>query len=557
MKLKNMSIAALSSILLILFLPVFYCIIFYGSNMNYNEAHKIVTIEGNKVLLLCTFIGVLILSLFYFVLRKIPYNRHTITGVAIFAFLTCILFYLVNVNISKCIAFYGGWDCGMVANSARWVYEGGELGYDDYYSIYSNNVPITWLLLKLYSISSSLFGYPYNPEFIWIQFQCIMFSMAVFLSVMTVLIICKKIAVAILTLLINCWFLTLSPWKIIPYTDGSTIAIPILIIFLYAVLLRLKPRWKYFLWLIMSFVGVWGGIMKATCYVTLIAIVLVDFVWILFEQVSIRSKAKKLVFRVVLLACGFLLATYCKYGMYQTLNYEYNYDMEIGWSNYLYNGLNEETTGACSGEGLEIVRTYAGSSRATRNMYEMEGVKERLVNKGIRGLLDFWIRKQVMNYNDGTFSWFQEGFFNAWAYEDIIDSSWEEPLKNFYWEDGENFILFTTLSQGIWIFVLLGVIVEALLLLISSLIRLKSQVDNRLMLSEALCIRTVGIVAFIGIFLFVMLFEGRARYLFNSIPVFSTMAVVGYCEMMEKLCGAKGYMSNLFGKSTKEKVCND
>lgn len=100
-------------------------------------------------------------------------------------------FYMININISKCIAFYGGWDCGMVANSARWIFEGGELGYDDYYTIYSNNIPITWLLYKLYCFSSGMKAYPYNPEFIWIQFQCVMLSLAVLCSVLLVLRVSK------------------------------------------------------------------------------------------------------------------------------------------------------------------------------------------------------------------------------------------------------------------------------------------------------------------------------------------------------------------------------
>jgi hypothetical protein len=36
-------------------------------------------------------------------------------------------------------------------------------------------------------------------------------------------------------------------------------------------------------------------------------------------------------------------------------------------------------------------------------------------------------------------------------------------------------------------------------------------------------------------FLFVMLFEARARYLYNTIPVFSVMAVFGYYELYRKL----------------------
>lgn len=62
MKKKCISTATLSVLLLVLFLPVFYYIVFYGTNMNYNEMHKIITVEGNKVLSLCTVIGVAVLG---------------------------------------------------------------------------------------------------------------------------------------------------------------------------------------------------------------------------------------------------------------------------------------------------------------------------------------------------------------------------------------------------------------------------------------------------------------------------------------------------------------
>ncbi|MCH5343369.1 MAG: hypothetical protein J1E64_04960 [Acetatifactor sp.] len=535
MKLKYISVATVASILLVLFLPVFLNVIFIGNNMNYNEKHKIVTLYNNVILLMFAVVGVGILFALFYLLRKIPFNRYTLTGVIIFSLFVCVLFYIINIKISKCIAFYGGWDCGMVANSARWVYEGGELGYDDYYLIYVNNVPITWILYQLYSISSELPNYPYNPEFIWIEFQCFMLTAAVFFSAMTVLIISKKVALTGMVVLINAMFLGLSPWKVIPYTDASTIAIPVFIIFLYTLFLHIKSRIRYILWLLMIIAGVLGGILKATCYVPLIAILLIELMWTLFGRVSIFQKIKKLIYRIVLFLCGFLFASYCKIGMYQSLDYEYNYDMAITWTTYLYDGLNELTTGSISGDGLVIVRAYAEHPRYIRDMVERKYIKDRLSEKGFTGLMDFWLRKQVMNYNDGTFSWFQEGFFNVLAYEDIIDSSWEEPLKDFYWNDGENFIVFNTLSQGIWIFVLLGVIVETIQILINAILCVKNRSDDTENDSTDICIRTVGIVTFIGIFLFVMLFEGRARYLFNSIAVFSTMAVVGYYNLANKL----------------------
>jgi len=131
MKKKCISTATLSVLLLVLFLPVFYYIVFYGTNVNYNEMHKIITVEGNKVLSLCAVIGVAVLGAAYYFLRKIPYTGRIAVWFTGITLAVCILFCLVNIKISKCIAFYGGWDCGMVANSARWLYEGQTLGYDD------------------------------------------------------------------------------------------------------------------------------------------------------------------------------------------------------------------------------------------------------------------------------------------------------------------------------------------------------------------------------------------------------------------------------------------
>ena len=108
MKKKCISTATLSVLLLVQFLPVFYYIVFYGTNMNYNEMHKIITVEGNKVLSLCTVIGVAVLGAAYYFLRKIPYTGRIAVWFTGITLAVCILFCLVNIKISKCIAFYGG-----------------------------------------------------------------------------------------------------------------------------------------------------------------------------------------------------------------------------------------------------------------------------------------------------------------------------------------------------------------------------------------------------------------------------------------------------------------
>ena len=536
MKKKYISAATLALLLLVLFLPVFFYVIFYGTNLNYNEMHKILTVEGNKVLLLCAIIGSLVMGVLYFLLRKLPCTRKTGTFFILLTFAVCVLFYVINVNVSKSIAFYGGWDCGMVANSARWIYEGGDLGYDDYYTIYSNNIPVTWLLYKLYTFSAGLKGYPYNPEFIWIQFQCFMLSLAVFCSVLLVLQVSRNLAASVIALIFQSCFLGLSPWKIIPYTDGSTIAMPVLILLLYALFRKEKRTKKYLLWFLAMFLGYFSGIMKATCYVALIAVLLVDLVWSVWEEAPIRTRLCSIGLKFLILIAAVVLGTLCKQGIYRSAHYDYDPDMEIGWSNYMYNGLNEETTGACSGEGLEIVRSFAGSDKDSRMQYEIAGIQRRMEERGLRGTLQFWLRKQVMNFNDGTFSWYQEGFFQAWEYPELTDSPWKESLRNFYWQDGSDYIWFTTISQGLWIFVLLGILAEAASLLITAWKGIRNHsMPSATEISDSVAVSVTMVVIFIGMFLFVMLFEARARYLYNTIPVFSVMAVLGYCELYRKL----------------------
>ena len=87
-----------------------------------------------------------------------------------------------------------------------------------------------------------------------------------------------------------------------------------------------------------------------------------------------------------------------------------------------------------------------------------------------------------------------------------------------------------------WFFVLVGIILEALFLADMGMTARKKQETAEPADPDALCLSTVMIVIFIGMFLFIMLFEGRSRYLYNTVPVFCVMAVLGYCKLYQKFC---------------------
>ncbi len=79
MKKKYIGTVFFSLLLLLLFLPVFFYVIYYGNNVDYNAMHKIVTVEGNRVLFLCAIVGAAVLGILYYFLRKLPTTPRTIT----------------------------------------------------------------------------------------------------------------------------------------------------------------------------------------------------------------------------------------------------------------------------------------------------------------------------------------------------------------------------------------------------------------------------------------------------------------------------------------------
>ena len=61
--------------------------------------------------------------------------------------------------------------------------------------------------------------------------------------------------------------------------------------------------------------------MKATCYVTLIAVVLVDLVWSAWEEVPMRKRLQKTGLKILLLIAAFGLGAFCKQGIYCSVQY--------------------------------------------------------------------------------------------------------------------------------------------------------------------------------------------------------------------------------------------
>lgn len=105
------------------------------------------------------------------------------------------------------------------------------------------------------------------------------------------------------------------------------------------------------------------------------------------------------------------------------------------------------------------------------------------------------------------------GFFQE--YYELGNPRIADLLKSYYYPEGSYYIIFITSVQAIWLTILM-------LLLFAILVMKKSEP-----------VFLMGL-ALIGLTLFELLFEARARYLFAYIPIFICMASLSIEELIQR-----------------------
>ena len=171
-------------------------------------------------------------------------------------------------------------------------------------------------------------------------------------------------------------------------------------------------------------------------------------------------------------------------------------------------GLNPERGGVWAGEDIVISGNCKTAEERTKTNLEVS--KQRLRDYGIAGYAKFLTKKMLTNYNDGTYAWGAEGSFYAVVPEN--NSRMSHFLKNIYYNDGKYYGIYSQIVQLLWIIVLVGVG-------ITSILGVKSKsCQSNIQLILQLCI--------IGITLFELLFEARARYLYLYVPVYILLFVL-------------------------------
>lgn len=270
------------------FLPVLFCVFFVDGHIKYYERWRIITLLPNTALFVIALFGVSAVCLSAWMLRKMELTAkaNTITNLAL-AFLFVWL-YLANVWIAREIAFKLPWDILAVTTHAAYLAEGNTLDNNVYFSIYTNNIPIVYILKQLYVEAMEMKDYPYVRDFIGIQANCALLSAGGFFGCLTIKKLTKKIVPTIIYFLLYLALIGLTPWKIAPYTDMYGLPFPIMSIYFYLCCRDAKKEVIKYLTMALALTSAAaGGLVKPSVYILIIAI--------FFYQMLFEARARYLI----------------------------------------------------------------------------------------------------------------------------------------------------------------------------------------------------------------------------------------------------------------------
>lgn len=493
-------------IFLVLQVGVVACILM-GRGKAVSDIFPILHSAPNVVLAI---IGIVILAFSLILFNRIsPKNKNSGTFVKskMCVGVYAALVFTLQIIVYKCIYFTTLWDVTLIHSAADsiakgntimdWIVQGGNEWFAErYFQAYPNNIFLTVIFAGIKKIASLLGAT--DGYFACIIVGILLIDISIVLIVMTVKKLTGNNKLTIISLLISTFFLGFNPWLIIPYSDTYAVFFTSMIMYLYC---AIKPGnngyTSYIKWFAIVLTSMIGAYIKPTVIIGLMAIIIVELLHIK------RKRIKELLIKGGILVIGVIVVSGGMRNLNNHVYKEKNPDYQMTLYHYLMLGLNEETHGAYSGADRETSWKY--SDPKERKKEQLRVVRERLRNRGVWGSVRFYFEKLLIINRDGTFSWkWEGGFFDEYR---GLQNRFAKKLQSFYYAE-ENKSLYN-------VFQLLWITIQVLVVVFSLFYSYK---DRK---KQFLAITTIGIN------LFLMLFEVRARYLILYIPYYIVMAMIG------------------------------
>lgn len=501
---------------ILMFSAIFLVLIVIDTKVQYNYKNEIKP-DNYKCLLAILFVA-LLASIIAIIIKKIVGTRiekvkkvfdlieKKSTWIIAILF---ILLFIVQIIILQNIYFETGWDLEHIFKAINQYVETGILedktyfAEYPYFSVYPNNL---FLVTIFAVIGRIVVHFQYHGVYkALVLLDIILVDLAGIVMVKTIENFTNRKNLKILGTLIFIAFIGLSPWFLVPYSDTYSILFPISVLYCYT-----KKDKKWYHYLLIGLCSYIGYLIKPTSIIILIAIILIECYKTIFK-IKDKTKMKFVAKNGATIVLGIAIALILKMGVINIINYESEKEYTISFYHYLMMGINQDSTGAFSHE--DIIASLSIRNYDERVEYNKKTFVERLKSLSFKDFCKFYTKKTLVNYNDGTLAWGREGDF----YSTVNDkeNKLANLLKDFYYNDGSLYYVFSDIMQVIWIGILLFVMLGAIL----------KEFDYN---------TTVAYLALIGLTIFTLLFEARARYLYLYAPYYIILAVIGIETIYKK-----------------------
>lgn len=466
---------------------IIYCSIFMLLTISlifFNNGTSKNSISNGKLFIWIIFMLIIYILSFYIIKKKYSFINKNKKIIGIIYFLIIFIIQIILIyNISTSI----GWDVGRVVGAAV---NDPSIDKNGYFSICYNNS----FLYYLFKIVVKIFG----TKHIWIILDIIN-AIAIDCGIYFVYLALKKISTNFISI-IGIIFFTITfgffGYIILPYSDTLAIPFTIGLFVLYLYRDDFKKINKPMMLIIYSIISFFGYLLKPTTIIISIAIIIIEFF-------SNKVNYKKLIVTILsYLLIFILLNSLWTCFMNKQNDFKVDETKKLPFTHFIMMGLPE--VGNYNWYDVEYTLSY--KTKKEKISANIKLIKERLNDYGISGFANHIINKSRWITSEGYFYYGLEGNF---ANFDLSKKS--NILSNIYYTNGEHYDWYLLFTQSTWVILMIG-------LCANILGTIKNKLDTNF---------TIVNMTIFGIFLFLLIFEGRSRYFILYLPFFCISSING------------------------------
>ena len=300
---------------------------------------------------------------------------------------------------------------------------------------------------------------------------------------------------------------------VMPYSDSFCMLFPIAFLYLY---ITLPPhgsrRWLKI-------------VLMAVCFVVGMKIkpqaIILPFGVLIYECFALRKNKEPLLcflkttgvttlktlgcflFTVVILSSA--IQGYTDWHLRDDITKELKDEREFPMTHFIMMGLNKYSDGSFNMEDYRA--TQSQPSKAEKIQYNSTEIGNRLQDFGLVGYMQFLWKKHVRIFATAKMDmWITEPFY--------VTNPLTETVRQLIYYPGGALLLYETVVQSRWLLLFSFILLPALF-------NRKKNTDRHVIILR---------LTIVGLWLFLLLFEAGARYLFHQLPILCMLAAWGMCN---------------------------